>query len=138
MTRIFADACYWIALLDPRDQLHGAASAAKSRIGSAGLITTDEVLTEVLNYYGSRGQQLRTAAVDSVDGILADARVKVVPQSRESFDGALALYRSWTDKGFSLVDCRSFELMSQEGISEALTDDRHFKQEGFTALLRPQ
>ncbi len=136
MSRIFADTCYWIALLNHRDQLHGPATAAKSSIGSAGLITTDEVLTELLNSFSRCIPQLRKAVADSVDGIRTAPNVEVVPQSRESFDDALALYKSRVDKQYSLVDCRSFELMKQEGISEALTNDHHFEQEGFTVLLQ--
>ena len=135
MTRIFADACYWIALLNRKDQLNPAARAAKSRFGGATLITTDEVLAEVLNHYGRYGRHLREAAVAMVQGLRATLEVEVEPQSRESFDCALALYRNRGDKKYSLVDCRSFVLMRQRGITEALTNDRHFKQEGFARLL---
>ncbi len=40
------------------------------------------------------------------------------------------------DKTYSLCDSVSFVLMQQRGITEALTTDRHFEQEGFTQLLR--
>jgi len=42
------------------------------------------------------------------------------------------------DKTYSLCDAVSFVLMKQRGITEALTTDRHFEQEGFTRLLRPE
>jgi uncharacterized protein len=48
---------------------------------------------------------------------------------------ALTLYRTRPDKDWSLTDCASFVLMQQEGITEALTADTHFRQAGFTALL---
>jgi len=48
---------------------------------------------------------------------------------------ALALYRSRSDKEWGLTDCVSFVLMKQEGITEALTADGHFRQAGFIALL---
>jgi predicted nucleic acid-binding protein len=60
----------------------------------------------------------------------------VIPQSRESFLAGLRLYRSRPDKGYSLVDCISMQTMHQEGLTEALTNDRHFEQEGFRALFR--
>jgi uncharacterized protein len=138
MSRIFADACYWIALLSRNDELHAAANAAAERFGSAGVITTDEVLTEVLNFFSDRGSRMRSAAAQAVHGIRADARVTVVPQSRQSFDEALGLYEGRNDKSYSLTDCRSFVLMRQGTIREALTDDRHFVQEGFVAILRSQ
>lgn len=39
------------------------------------------------------------------------------------------------DKTYSLCDAVSFVLMRQRGITDALTTDRHFEQEGFVKLL---
>ncbi len=39
------------------------------------------------------------------------------------------------DKTYSLCDAVSFVLMRQRNISEALTTDHHFEQEGFRQLL---
>jgi predicted nucleic acid-binding protein len=60
----------------------------------------------------------------------------VIPQSRESFLSGLRLYEARPDKGYSLVDCISMETMRKEGLTEALTNDRHFEQEGFRPLFR--
>jgi predicted nucleic acid-binding protein len=35
-----------------------------------------------------------------------------------------------------LTDCLSFVVMQDEGITQALTGDKLFKQAGFTALLK--
>jgi predicted nucleic acid-binding protein len=59
----------------------------------------------------------------------------VLPQSAQSFQAGLALYQARPDKEYSLVDCVSMEAMRQEGITEFLTHDDHFAQEGFTKLL---
>ena len=40
------------------------------------------------------------------------------------------------DKGYSLTDCISMQTMRREGLTEILTNDRHFEQEGFRALFR--
>ena len=40
------------------------------------------------------------------------------------------------DKEWSLTDCISFVVMHKEGITEALTGDKHFEQAGFVALLK--
>jgi len=60
----------------------------------------------------------------------------VVPQSRDSLLSGMALYEARPDKGYSLTDCISMRTMRREGLSDALTNDRHFEQEGFRALFR--
>jgi uncharacterized protein len=40
------------------------------------------------------------------------------------------------DKSWSFTDCGSFLIMHDEGLTSALTHDRHFEQAGFRALLR--
>jgi predicted nucleic acid-binding protein len=49
---------------------------------------------------------------------------------------ALELLRARPDKNYSLCDAMSFMVMKQHGMTEALTTDHHFEQEGFTRLLR--
>jgi len=41
------------------------------------------------------------------------------------------------DKTYSLCDAVSFVLMRERELTEALTTDRHFEQEGFVRLLKP-
>jgi hypothetical protein len=40
------------------------------------------------------------------------------------------------DEGYSLVDCIAMQTIRKEGLTEILTNDRHFEQEGFRALFR--
>ena len=135
MTRVFADTCYWVALANRHDELHPAALAAQKRLTHATVVTTDEVLGEVLNFYLAVVQR-RNAATQIVDAIRTDPHVLVLEQSRRTFDGGLTLYKGRSDKEYSHVDCISFVLMTQDGITDALTNDHHFEQEGFVALLR--
>lgn len=46
------------------------------------------------------------------------------------------LYHARLDKGYSLTDCISMCTMQNGRITEVLTDDVHFEQEGFRALFR--
>jgi predicted nucleic acid-binding protein len=135
MTLVFADACYWIALLNRNDQLHNRAIEASESLQSARLVTTEEVLTEVLNFCSHR-PELRSLAGTVVRGILDDRRVQVIEQQHATFASGLALYLARLDKGYSLTDCVSFNTMQQLGIDDALTGDRHFLQAGFSCLLR--
>ena len=72
----------------------------------------------------------------AVDEILRDPAVIVIPQSRESFLAGFRLYRERPDKGYGLTDCVSMQSMRREGLTEVLTNDRHFEQEGFRAVFR--
>ncbi len=84
MREVFADTVYWIALTNRLDQHHETALRASAAIGRARIITTDSVLTEYLNAFADRGEPLRRAATDSVEAILANPSVTVVPQTRKS------------------------------------------------------
>ncbi|MGO9261646.1 MAG: type II toxin-antitoxin system VapC family toxin [Bryobacteraceae bacterium] len=136
MTAVFADTFYWIALADFADSAHSRALALTSERGSWQIVTTDEVLTEYLAFFAAAPAPFRREAADVVLGLLASSVVHVVPQSRDSFLAGLQLYRARPDKGYSLTDCISMQTMRKEGLAEALTNDRHFEQEGFRALFR--
>jgi len=67
------------------------------------------------------------------ESILNNPGVRVIPQSRASLVSGVSLYGSRPDTGYSLTDCVSMQNMRREGITEVLTNDRHFEQEGFRA-----
>jgi predicted nucleic acid-binding protein len=135
MRRVFADAQYWVAILNDQDQSHAAAQAISHALQGVPLVTTEEALTEVLAFFCERGQYLRQSAVAFVEGILSNPGIVVRQQFHQTFLDGLAFYKARPDKGYSLTDCISMLAMRQEGITEVLTDDEHFKQEGFTILL---
>ena len=59
----------------------------------------------------------------------------IIPQTRELFLAGLTLYEARPDKEYSLTDCMSMHMMRREGLTEVLTNDRHFTQEGFHILF---
>jgi uncharacterized protein len=85
----------------------------------------------VLAFFCEEGPHLRQLASDTVRGLYANPLMTVVPQSHQSFLAGLALYQARPDKGYSLTDCISMNVMRHEGITEILTHDNHFTQEGF-------
>jgi uncharacterized protein len=135
MRRIFADTYYWIALINDRDQGHAEAEVISHTLQQATLITTQEVLSEVLTYFCEHGQYVRQLVTAFVRNIMNDPTIKVEPQSEQSFLNGLALYEARPDKEYSQVDCVSMVAMRHEGITEVLSNDDHFAQEGFTTLL---
>jgi predicted nucleic acid-binding protein len=132
---VFADTFYWLALARPRDSWHAAAWLWAQANASTRLTTTDEVLTEFLNALAATGPVGRAHAAATVRDIRNDPQVDVLPQSRADFDAALALYEARPDKGYSLTDCRSMIALRALGLTEVLTNDHHFTQEGFTILF---
>lgn len=135
---IFADAFYWIALLNRKDKYYPIVKAFNRNLRNVNLITTDEVLTEFLNFYSSSAMQMRSNAFTKVEDILHSQMVKVIPQNHDSFLAGLSLYKQRLDKGYSLTDCISMSIMKQLGINEVLTHDKHFTQEGFTILFNDE
>ena len=135
MRTVFADTLYWIAIVKPSDPWQEAAKSARAALGQVRIITTDEVLSEFLNALAGRGWSLRRQAARMVWAIRRNANVKVVPQSRDSFLRGLEFYEQRPDKEYSLTDCVSMNAIKAEGITEVLTNDHHFEQEGFRVLM---
>jgi uncharacterized protein len=135
MPRVFADTFYWLALANARDQWHEAAKRLSAGLAGASLVTTEEVLIEVLTWFASHGPRGRGHAVATVRSILQDSGSRVVPQTHEGFLAALELYEQRLDKQYSMTDCISMQTMRSLGLTEVLTRDEHFSQEGFRILF---
>jgi len=136
MNQVFADTGYWIALLNPRDELHERARATSVTAGKVRIVTSEWVLTELLNSFAERGDSLRAAAARTVSLLRERADITVVPFTDAPFQRAFDLFQERRDKDWSITDCSSFLTMRRLGITAALSYDRHFEQAGFKALLR--
>lgn len=135
MRKVFADTSYWVAILWLEDQWRDAAKAASENVRTSEIVTTETVLIEVLNYFSEFRADIKERIVISVEAILKDEDILVLLHNHEDFLKALELYKSRLDKGYSLTDCVSMNAMPELGIIEALTNDQHFEQEGFTKLF---
>ena len=135
MKAVFADTFYWIALTNPGDRHSQEVQRFDDLLSGGNVCTTEEVLAEVLTFFAA-DSWLRNRAVETVREILSDPAVLIIPQSHESFLSGFDLYGARPDKGYSLTDCISIETMRREGLTDVLTNDRHFEQEGFQALFR--
>jgi uncharacterized protein len=135
MDEVFVDAFYWIALANPADQWHNTVKHYDKNNPDTLLVTTEEVLTEFLNYYAEAGSYRRRIVGQMCEQVLLHPSITVISQSHESFLHGLELYRQREDKGYSLTDCISMVICNECGIKKVLTHDHHFEQEGFTLLL---
>jgi uncharacterized protein len=93
------------------------------------------VLVELLNFFSEYGERARRGAVIQTERIISSADVEVTPQSHEGFVAGLTLFKARPDKGYSLTDCISMNIMRERGVEDVLTHDEHFRQEGFNVLL---
>ena len=106
-----------------------------SGLGNCRIVTSEMVLVEILNGMGGRGQAMRTKVAEFVSSLLNNTNVEVVPQTSMQFRSAIQYFKQMDDKEWGLTDCASFQIMRDRGLDEALTDDHHFEQAGFKALM---
>jgi predicted nucleic acid-binding protein len=129
---LFADTWYFVATIDPTDEHHEAAVRLRELVRGHRVTTHDAVLTELLAFFSADGARYRALASRAVRE--ARLSLSVVPADRALFSRALALYEARPDKAYSHVDCMSMTVMRDQGITQVLTNDHHFQQEGFTVL----
>jgi predicted nucleic acid-binding protein len=131
----FADTFWWIAVANPKDAWHARVLASEAVHPNVRFVTTEEILSEFLTWFAGTGPAGRALACSTARGILGDPTTQVLPQTSADFAAALTLYEARPDKGYSLTDCRSMLALRALGISEVLTNDHHFTQEGFTIVF---
>lgn len=133
--RVFADTFYFIALLQPGGRDHELATRASAEL-AGGIVTTSAVLNEVGNFFSHRGGRRAFCAL--MEKLKHHSAIQVVFVDGAMFDRGLALFRERPDKEWSLTDCISFVVMSDMGLTDALTADHHFVQAGYRAVLSAQ
>jgi predicted nucleic acid-binding protein len=132
---VFVDSAGWIALLHGGDSMHARAVEVYRRLIAEGRrpLTTSLVLVEVASAFASPAR--RHLAVELAERYRGTEIGELVWIDEETCQRGWELYRERPDKGWSLVDCTSFVVMQERGITEALTSDHHFEQAAFTKLL---
>lgn len=133
MKGAFVDTSFLIACVLAKDAWHDRAIARQRRIVGR-LVTTEYVLMEFVDALSQ--PPVRRSALAAVGLLRRQPAVRIVAASTALMDEGLALHALYADKAWSLTDCISFSVMKREGLSDALTSDRHFEQAGFRALLR--
>jgi predicted nucleic acid-binding protein len=121
-----------VALVNPRDENHEKANEMVDAYDKKPLLVTDAVLLEIGN---SLAKGYKQNAIEIIEEFLDSPEVEIVRLDETLFAKAFELYKSHTDKTWGLVDCISFVVMRERGITDALTSDKHFVQAGFRALM---
>lgn len=132
MNKMLVDTSGFFSLYDEADAYHEQAvsyyDAAQKRL------TTSYVLAEYTALAHVRGVP-RAEIIRFSSRILDDQSIEIIWIDENLHRRAVALMMERTDKNYSLCDAASFVVMRERGINEALTTDKHFRQEGFTRLL---
>jgi len=129
---VFADAFFWIALLNRRDEYHEKARLYLQDFQGT-ILTTQWVLAEVADAMAS--STVRRCIQPFFQELAANQAIPVVDATSDLFLRGTILYHERPDKNWSLTDCISFVVMTDHGISEALTGDHHFSQAGFRPIF---
>src|SRR5438128_2122979 len=128
MRTVFADSFYFFALVNPRDPAHDRAAAFLESYHGR-MMTTVWIVTELGDGLASPAN--RPSFLTTLDALKTEPNITVVGCHDELLEAGIDLYRRRPDKNWSLTDCISFVVMSREGLTEALTGDKHFEQAGF-------
>ncbi|HXH70913.1 MAG TPA: PIN domain-containing protein [Pyrinomonadaceae bacterium] len=132
MIKTFVDTFYIVALVNKRDEFHEKAKELVLEFDNQNLLTTDAVLLEIGN---SLARSYKQKSIQIIDEFLSSEEIEIIRLDEILFEKAFELYKTHADKSWGLVDCISFVVMKERGITDALTCDKHFSQAGFRALL---
>lgn len=130
---LFLDTSGLLCIHDQNDFRH--AEAVKFFTASKSLLTTNYVLAEFVPLSNARGKN-RRETLAFINDILRVPRLELIWIDENLHKQAMELLDKRLDKNYSLCDAVSFVVMREREISESLTTDRHFEQEGFIKLLQ--
>jgi len=133
LERIFVDTSFILAIVSEKDELHQKAKDLVEIYGMMPWLTTDLVLYEVAN---SLARNAKPQAQKIINYFLEADGIEIVYASPALFRKGFALYCKYADKTWGLIDCVSFIVMRENNMTDALTNDKHFQQAGFNALMR--
>jgi predicted nucleic acid-binding protein len=130
---VFLDTYGLIAWINTRDVAHQPVKLYLDTY-SGSIVTTEWVLLEFADALSLSGA--KPFAIEAIKRIHRLPMFQVVGFEPPVFQAGFHLYETRSDKDWSLTDCISFAVMSERGLSEALTADHHFEQAGFRAVFK--
>ena len=133
MNSVFLDTVGLIAIWERTDQWHQVATEAFERIlaNRVRIITTTYVLIECAN---SASRRPYRSFVDPMRNNLVELGGLVFPTD-EDWQAVWDEYRTGKPGTPGIVDLMSFRVMRNRGLTDAFTNDRHFREAGFNPLF---
>ncbi|MGI8787754.1 MAG: type II toxin-antitoxin system VapC family toxin [Pyrinomonadaceae bacterium] len=129
---LFLDTSGLLCIHDQKDFRN--AQAIEIFTGAKRLLTTNYVLAEFVPLSHARGKN-RRETLSFINDLLEIPRLELIWIGENLHNQAMELLANRLDKNYSLCDAVSFVVMRERSLTEALTTDKHFEQEGFIKLL---
>jgi predicted nucleic acid-binding protein len=133
---VFMDTAGFLALWDASDGHHAAALRLQQELvrKRRHFLTTEYVADETITLLLMRHSY--RAATDFLDTIERSEALRLEWIDPERFHAAANWFRKHGDKQWSFTDSVSFAVMRELRVRDAFTTDHHFRQAGFTPLLK--
>ena len=136
---LFVDTSGWAYhLVVSKDLLHDKVEILMKEaiIQRRKFVTTNYIIHELVALLTSSHFHLpRPKVIEAINKIKSDVSVEVVHIERTIDNRAWALLEARPDKTWSLVDASSIIIIKNFGMTEALSTDHCFSQEGLIKLL---
>ena len=138
MNEVFVDTSGWASFFVRTEPHHAKAIELMTQWQQQNgrVVTTNYILSELAALFTSPLRVPRSTILDCIQTIRSRPWVEVVHIDPSLDEAAWKLFGDRLDKEWSLVDCASFVVMQQRGLTDALTADHHFEQTGFVRLLK--
>ena len=138
MNEVFVDTSGWASFFVRTEPHHAKAIELMTQWQQQNgrVVTTNYILSELAALFTSPLRVPRSTILDCIQTIRSRPWVEVVHIDPSLDEAAWKLFGDRLDKEWSLVDCASFVVMQQHGLTDALTADHHFEQAGFVRLLK--
>lgn len=130
--KIFIDTSVLIALNNIEDPTYARALHVSKNIFSKSVevVTSNHIISETLTVLSQKVSH--QSAIDFKE--LWAPKIEVIHINEVLEEIAFEIFKKLTSKNVSFVDCTSFALMKQLGITTAFTFDKDFKKQGFRLL----
>ncbi|MEK6607210.1 MAG: PIN domain-containing protein [Myxococcota bacterium] len=130
--KVFVDTSALLALAQPRDRFHAAATRCLRDLKDARFVVSDYVLDETLTRWITRGQATRGLAF--VDALLRSPRYELVFVDRILFDRARQKAAKLAEHRLSFTDCTSAVFVEALRLDAIFSFDAGFVRVGLSVL----
>jgi predicted nucleic acid-binding protein len=120
-----------LAILNASEALHEKAKSAWIELGRLRyrVVLTDWIVAETGNGLARVPGKHRRS--DEFRQLRQSSNVEFITVGDELLDASLEFYCRYQDKSWEIVDCCSYIVMHERGITDTFTRDVHFEQAGF-------